>query len=328
MALLFVDGFDAGDAVAKWNPGATGSSNATTPYGTGLSWYMSDTNQIKKSFAASSQIFLGFSYQAGNSGMQGYDFVRLFGDAGVTQHLSLRFTGANTLALYRGAVQIASGSATDPVGTWAYIEISATLNETTGTCNVLVNGAPVITFTGDTKNGGTSTNLDAFSLQGTSLGMIQVDNLYLCNSTGSAPHNTFLGEVRIQTITPNGAGTTTQFTPSAGANYAAVDELPYSSTDYVSATPAGTRDTYAMSDLSGSYNILALQNNVIAKKLDAGGTAIKPAIVSSSTVYYGTSVPITATDMTITDVRMVDPATSAAWTISGVNAIEVGMEIA
>ena len=83
-----------------------------------------------------------------------------------------------------------------------------------------------------------------------------------------------------------------------------------------------------MGDISGSYSVLAVQNNVIAKKTDAGGTGLKPVIRSAGTDYYGTNAVLTATDKTITDIRTTDPATSAAWTISGVNAIEAGMEIA
>jgi hypothetical protein len=328
MALLFIDGFDASDTLVKWNLGGDGFGSTTTPYGNGRSWSQNSNGMIKKSFTASAQIFVGFMYRTNGSAMQGDDFVRIYSDAGVTQHLSLRFTDANTLALYRGATSIATASAVEPLNIWSYIELSATIHDSTGNCQVRINSVPLINFTGDTRNAGTSTNIDAVSLNCVSAANVLVDDFYLCNSTGSAPYNTFLGEVRVATATPNGAGSSTQFTPSSGANYTTVDELPYLPTDYVSATASGTQDLYTMSDIPSGYSILAVQNNVIAKKTDAGGTSLKPAIKSGSTVYYGSTTVLISTDATLSDLRTVDPATGTAWTLSGVNSLEAGMEIA
>ena len=328
MALLFMDGFDAGDALTKWNLGGSGASNTTTPFGIGRSWFLNSFSQtIKKSFTPSTQIFAGFHYRTSNTVMQGTAFFRIYGDSGATNHLSLMFTGPTTIAVYRGATQLATGTATEPLDSWAYIEISATIHDSTGSCSVRVNSAPVINFTGDTKNAGSSTNIDAVAFTAASSSAVQFDNFYVCDATGSSPYNTFLGEVRIETVTPNGAGTDTQFTPSTGANYTTVDELPYSSVDYIYATASGTRDTYTMSNVPSGYNVLAVQSNVIAKKTDAGGTAVRPAIISGGSLYYGSSVALTPTDTTISDIRTIDPATSTTWTISGVNNIEAGVEV-
>lgn len=334
MALLFMDGFDAGDALVKWTSYTGSNSSSTdTRFGTGRSWSISDKNNyLSKSIPATAQLFLGFAmkYSGYASGQQA--FLTLYGDSGATAHLQLQFTNSSTLALLRGGTVIATTPLAPPL-TWnTYFEISATINATTGTCIVRVNGANVINFTGNTKNGGTNTTIDTISFFGAQANFTVystiIDDLYVCDATGTAPYNTFLGDIRINTLVPTAAGASTGFTPSAGANYTDVDELPYSAADYVSASASGTRDTYAMGDLSGSYTVLGVQNNIVAKKIDAGGTAIKPAVVSGGTVYYGASKVLGTADATISDLRTIDPATSAAWTITGVNALEAGMEIA
>ena len=344
MALLFMDGFDAGDYTLKWNfiysSIATPNSNTSTRFNTGRSLSTPSSNGggysgIRKLLTPSSTIYAGMAFVC-NSMQANRSMIILSGDGGATPHLSLSFDQTSgALRLYRGdyATLIAtSANGLISANTWMYIEISALVADTGGTCEVKLNGATVINFSGDTRNAGTSTNIDALTLQSSALGsgslICMWDDLYVCDGTGAAPYNTFLGDVRINTITPNGAGSSTQFTPSTGANYTTVDELPYSATDYVSATASGTRDTYTMSDISGSYSVLGVQNNVIAKKTDAGGTAIKPAIQSGGTLVYGSSTVLTATDKTISAIHTIDPATSTAWTLTGVNALEAGMEIA
>jgi hypothetical protein len=244
-------------------------------------------------------------------------------------HLNIRITGANQIGLYTGATLLTSYTHTSSfAGNWFYFEMSGTIADAGGTCTVKIDGVQVISFTGDTKNAGTSTNIDAVRLSGSNIGGVYVDDVYVLNSTGSAPYNTFLGDVRINTLIPTAAGSDTGFSSSAGANYTTVDELPYSATDYVSATASGTRDLYTMGDITGSYSVLAVQNNLIAKKTDAGGTAIKSAIKSGGTIYYGSNATLTANDALISDLRITDPATATTWTTSGVNALEAGMEIA
>jgi hypothetical protein len=278
------------------------------------------------------QVFIGFANTQDTGSAFGGDFFILYGDAGVTAHLSLRWNAAGVLGLYRGGTLIATASVTvrEPVGVWHYIEMSATIADSGGTCVVKINGTEVINFTGDTKNAGTATTIDAIRFQRTVPGNVYWDDYYLCDATGSAPYNTFLGEVRVQALMPTGAGASTQWTPSTGANWAAVDEVPPSATDYVLTATSGFRDTYAMSDLTGTVNtVLAARTYALAKKSDTGAASIKIVDRSGSTDYYSTSAALATTDTTMLGtLRITDPATSAAWTASGVNALQAGVELA
>jgi hypothetical protein len=330
MALLFMDGFEAGDAAIKWPASAFGgSSTATTRYNTGRSWFLNNfVYTLVRNITPSSTVTIGVAMRAGGTDANASN-IAFLADSGATMHLNIRITGANQIGLYTGATLLTSYTHTSSfAGNWFYFEMSGTIADAGGTCTVKIDGVQVISFTGDTKNAGTSTNIDAVRLSGSNIGGVYVDDVYVLNSTGSAPYNTFLGDVRINTLIPTAAGSDTGFSSSAGANYTTVDELPYSATDYVSATASGTRDLYTMGDITGSYSVLAVQNNLIAKKTDAGGTAIKSAIKSGGTIYYGSNATLTANDALISDLRVTDPATATTWTTSGVNALEAGMEIA
>ena len=340
MTLLFYDGTDVADAVVKYSTlfGNTPISSTATRYGAGRSLSLAGTGancQISRKIPAAAQVFVGFAL-AHNNVVTGVNFFYLAGDGGTTTHLSLRWSATGVLALYRGATLLATATAiTDPLvnsGFWHYLEMSATIDDTVGSVILRCDGVQILSFTGDTKNGGSNSTIDEVfwnTYVGTS-GIVYLDDIYILDSAGSAPHNTFLGEVRIYTTLPTAAGATTQWTPSAGTNFGAVDDNPYSASDYVSTATSGNRDTYAMSDLpSGIGTIFAVRTIAIAKKSDAGAASLKVVDRSGGTNYYGTTTALVTGDVSIPGaIRTVDPATSAAWTASGVNALEAGVELA
>jgi hypothetical protein len=341
MALLFMDGFDVGDFALKWTSHGNVASNTTTRFSSGRS--MNTPNSTSGSFfgsvmryiPASSKIFLGVAFNPAALLDGTKEIIALFGDSGTTEHLSLITKASGAIALYRGSPSgtlLATSSAGQLIAAgWVYIEVSATIADSGGTCVVRVNGVEVINFTGGTKNAGTNSTIDAVQLAGYTLANtsnVLWDDFYLCDDTGSV-NNTFLGDVRVQTLLPTGAGASTQFTPSVGSNWDNVNDAPYVSTTYNSSATVGNRDTYAMSDLlSGTGTVFGVQDNLLALKSDAGTASIKAAIKSGGTVYYDSTVSLGTALGATEAVREVDPATSAAWTVTNVNALEFGAEVA
>lgn len=284
------------------------------------------SGQALKLISPSTQVIVGFAIKISLPSVR--NLVRIYADNGTRLHLTLSWNTDGSLSVARsgGGTLASTPAGSIPYDTWGHVEFRAILADgTSGEVEVRINGISVINFTGDTRNAGTSANIDGIMIGDSS--NMWYDDLYICDSTGPAPYNTFLGDIRINTITPTGAGSTTQFTPYSGANYENVDELPYSASDYVTSSLSGSRDTYAMGDITGDYTILGVQNNVIARKSDAGGTGIRSAIVSGGNTYYGSGQTLTINDTTTSDIRTVDPATGIGWTMSGVNNLESGMEI-
>lgn len=336
MTLLFMDGFDVADFALKYDvPGVTLSSGsgAATRYNYGLDVQAYPAGgvavMLPKAIPASSKVIIGFalSHDSWTSSAE-YELLRLYGDAGVTQHLTVTSTGDGTFKVYRGTAAgtlLGTYSGAIPGTTWSYIEVSATINDTSGNVVVRQDGVEVINFTGDTKNAGTNTTIDKFVIMASDATYRYIDDLYVLDGLGSV-NNAFLGDVRIQTLLPSGAGSSTQWTPSTGSNYDNVNDVPYSSSTYNGDVVSGHRDTYAMSDVS-TGSILAVQETLLALKDSAGATDCKAALKSGGSLYYGSALSITTTLAVYQNVREVDPATSAAWSTADLNAVEFGAEV-
>ena len=332
MSLLFIDGFDAGDMLLKWSAvsSSTIASSTTTPYGAGRSMELGSSADMYRPFTPSAQVTAGLAYQpvATTSRVTVY----FMADGGTILHANVtRNSSSGLLEVRRGATLLATGTTVLSAGTWYYLEMQATVADSGGIIKVRLNGASTneIDFTGDTKNGGTSTLIDAIRIENNSTNN-RVDNLYVLNSTGTV-NTTFLGAVRVHTLAPNGNGATSQFTGSDGDqtdNYQLVDELPYSVADYVASSTSAQRDTYQLDDLPvGYHQVLGAQSNIVGLKNTAGARALKAAIRSNSTVHYGSSRSVSTNVQTYSDVFENSPVTSLAWTSAEINNLESGMEV-
>lgn len=352
MTLLFVDGFDVGDHALKWTylPNY-GSASSVTISSFGLAGARSlsmpsataTAAQLTRAFTASSQVTIGFWYRidVSSGSNSAYEQIYLYGDNGTTLHVTLAINpSSGNLTVYRGAVggaQLGTAPGAVAIGTssasqWQFIEMTTTVNGTTGICQLRVNGNQVVNFTGNTKNGGTNSTLDTVRIIGLPNGpgaTVYWDDFYCLNSLGTT-NNGFLGPIRVQTLKPNAAGTDTQLTPSAGAsNYPNVNTQPYSTAAYNSSPVSGTRDTYNLDDLTaGTSTVYGLQDNVIAHASDAGAVAVKPVLRTSGGLYYDPTFGLSASAKVFSTVRETSPATAAAWTPADVNALEAGAEVA
>lgn len=337
MALLFMDGFEASDynlgKYQAFNANATIAVNASTRYGTGLCLGGTGTGQlVRKDFTAATKLIVGVAFKAAVFS----DTVNLFttyGDAGTINHVNLRVMASGAVALYRLTTQLAvSAAGVCLPNTWHYIELSATVSDTVGVATGRVDGVSQVTFTGDTRNAGTNSTLDrvdVFVPVGTAPGAF-IDDLYIADGTGSAPTNDFLGEVRVQTLRPNGAGAVTQLTPVGSAtNWQNVDETPPSATDYNWSGTVGQQDLYTVEDLAvGTSTIYGCQFVNYAQKTDAATRQVINLIRAGGTTFNSAPRALTTAPTPTLTVSAVNPSTAAAWTVTDVNSVEAGVEVA
>lgn len=337
MGLLFWDGFDTGDAVRKWSFIDTSNTNVNNTtqgrFGGGCLGTSAGQPQAYQNITAAATVITGVAFKmdstftmSGNNGV-----IVLRGDSGATVHLAIgNFSTSSTLSIKRGDGTILATGATVPNG-WHFLEVKATISDTTGTVTVRLDGVAYLTYNGDTKNAGTNSTIDRvqyFGMGNNNGGVL--DDVYICDGTGSAPFNDLIGDVRIRTLLPTAAGASTQLTPTGVAsNWDNVNDQPFSAATFNGSPTVGQRDTYAMSDTVTGDTVLAVQACMVAFKSDAGVVSMKTALKSGATVYYGSSVVLATTPgSTFTTTYLTDPATSAAWTVTGVNALEFGAEVA
>jgi len=332
MALEFCDGFGHSTLADKWTYIQNGSIATSNPrYTNGSHAYSTSTYPIlrKSGLTASPTYWMGMACRWSGAGATA---CFAFWDGENIQVMGV-IDSNGILNFYRGPMNtLLAATATLQNGAWTYIEVKVSIHASTGVLEVRQNGTTVYSSSSlNTKAYGDNINaIGPWTTTGNPSGSnsLAVADLYACSNTGSY-NKDFLGDVRVQAILPSGAGNTTQMTPSAGSNYACVDEAsPNGDTDYVSETTAGEKDTYVFGNLTPtSGTVKGVQVLIDARKDDAGSRSIAPVYRPVSTDYDGTAVSIGDSYAYYREITEVSPATSAAWTIAEINGAEFGVTL-
>ncbi len=340
MALLWIDGFD-------WIASATGQTPTTylaLKYANVVNNYQSRSPRITSNgFALSGNdggsiitspiltsaatVVAGFGYMR-NTSSSAHSIIRLRNSG--TDHITLVNNSSGFLEVYRGTsagTLLGTGTTQLLNGAWHYIEIKATINDSTGSVVVHIDENLELNLTGiDTRNGASAV-VDSFMIDIQS-NTWWVDDFYFLDTTGTA-NNDFLGDVQVQILTPSGAGTNTDFTPSTGSNYQNVDDIPYDSdTTYNSATVNGDTDTYAFSNITAtSASVKGIDVNIIARKSLSGARTYAPVVRTNSTDFVGTDVSALDSYALSNQIYETNPDTSSAWLKAEVDAAEFGIQV-
>ncbi len=332
MALIRFDGFGLSSSfpAGGWTQGS-GTVQTASPRFAGRRYaQVASSANSYYSFAAAAEIYLGFAgYWAGTNGR-----LDIMGDSGATAHLTLHLSSSGTLQLRRGgtAATLLGETVATYNDAWHFIEIRATINDSTGVCQVRIDGStsPAIDYSGDTKNGGTNTTIDRVRWASAGANStVRWTDLYLLNTSGDAPLNTWLGDRRVDALAPSGAGNSTGWTPSAGNNWDCVEEVPESTAESVSATDSGTTDLYALGDMDATVtSVLAVKAQIYGQKSDAGASSVIPVLRTGGSNYDGDAVALSTSWGKADQTWTVNPGTSEAWTRSQVDALEAGVKVA
>jgi hypothetical protein len=334
MALLFVDGFDyeAYNALlpGKWTAISLQKALAAGRHG-GLAvpiYHKSSEYMYKDLGTNYATLIVGFAFLYTSLGTYVDKFLELM-DAG-TAHLYVALNSSRQLVLSRGdGTVLATGFSALAPDIWYYIEIKATINNSTGTCIIRANEVEQFSISGvDTQNTANA-YINRVQISGIEDAQyVWFDDFVILDTTGPAPFDNFLGFIRVDTIRPTGAGSNAEWIPSAGSNYQCVDEtVQNAGTDYV-ATSGEKIDTYAMAnvpvDMTGS--IIAVATNAVALKVGTAVTSVVPALLIGGNTYSGESFDASALVYTnYQAIKTVNPATGAAWTSGELNALEYGI---
>ncbi len=237
-----------------------------------------------------------------------------------------------TLQDAAGTTQVTALSAVT-AGIWQFIEFRCKQSPTLGELEVRVGGVLKGSATG-LNTGSTVISEVDWDSSPTSADCF-VDDMYVLDTTGSAPQNTFLGDTRVTVLRPKANGTNNNFTPTgAASNFEAVDEtLSDQDATFVEAGQLGAKEDYdnqAFTDLGlAPGTIFAVQVVNSTKKTDAGRLDYRDQmIVAGATFDSGTDVVSTSGAYKMTTfVRDTDPSDDAAWTEAKVAAVGSGLEI-
>lgn len=338
MALLFVDSFDSygngSDPVTlgKWGGSAGGVliSNALARTGT-LSARMglSTGVLVSKAMTPSGGFVVGVAFQV-SAAFIAQDLLRI--REGATIHLAVGTTAGAVMVVKLGGTIIQTGTKVLSPLTWYYVEFKGTINNTTGSYELRVDGVTELSATNvDTQNGGTAT-WDTIYLGAVTGGITNWDDFYVCDQSGAAPRNTFLGPVKIECLLPQtdavAAGTYAQLTPSTGTDHGAlVDEVPPNTTDYNGSATVGLKDTYNYPPMTLTGTILGVQSNLYVLKSDASARSVCSTIRTGGADFDGANVSPGTTFGYIPTVFSTNPQTVAEWTVADIASLQVGMKV-
>jgi len=274
-------------------------------------------------------------------------FDQLFNSTTVQNFAQVRSTGNNVeLILARtadGVLTVGFGTAAYTAhaaggsmsnGIWYYVECKFTLHATTGSVVVQLNGVEVINETNidtlQTNNTPTSFCLGMNNWESGDRGDIMFDDFYLCDNNGST-NNDFLGDVQVQTLTPDGNGNSSDWTGSdadSTDNYLHVDEsTPDDDTSYIEDNTSTNKDLFTYTATSNADTVYGVVVKSIAKKVDAGAANMYHVCRSNTTESDSSELGLSTSYLGVTSVYETDPDTTAAWISSGVDAAQFGVKV-
>lgn len=364
MALLFMDSFDhyaTADITEKWTQIPTGNGNNYNPTIGAYGRNSSQGLRSDKTLTSSTYLGLGVAITVAPSGdtciigtaVRYNGFSDFYTGTGFSENYSsppylfyvwnvnepqfaVRPNTDGTLSVFRVASNgtgtlLGTTSVSLQANVFAYVEVKVKISDSVGTVDVRINGVSALSLTGQDTQGGTSAAWTSvrmgFTSTTTTRYYVDFDDFVLMDGSGSY-NNDFIGDVTISVLKPNGAGNSTDWTPSAGSNYQCVDEaLVNDDTDYVSSSTLNAKDLYAMEDCAVGADIRAIQVVTAMRKGTEGPGKIKHVVRSNSTDYDSSEMSLGGTAYSFNrTIWETDPATAAQWTESGWNAAQVGVK--
>jgi hypothetical protein len=222
-----------------------------------------------------------------------------------------------------------------PSSGWAYVEFRATVaTGTGGSVQVRVNGISVASVSGvNTSNDGTTgvsgIMLGTANTSNTFSGFTaSFDDVYVIDSSGAAPLNTFLGPVRVVMQYPTANVATNFGALSGNPNWQNVDDTTMDGdSTYNYSTQSGAYDTFTSGTLASSSTVLALKVVAAGHIDDAGMRGAQTILQSGGVFAAGTTLNMTGSLRYFSDIYVNDPATNARWSTAAVNAAQFGYRI-
>jgi hypothetical protein len=272
--------------------------------------------------SGATRIYMGFGFYD-NSVTSALDIVAFWSTTGALAKITVGVGGA--LEIYRGTSLLATSSNVVTTGGWHYIELDYYPDQASGVVTIRVNGAEWATVTADTMDNANALATVRFSCPASGMSY-SIDDLII-NSSAGAANNTWPGQQKLYLALPNAAGDSTDLTPSTGANYAAVDEIPPATADYVSSATATDYDLYNITDpLAGTETISSVVINIVAK-LDSGTGDIAATLKAGATEADGADIALTEAWALYQTIWNTNPDDSAAWAPTDIDGLQIGVEV-
>lgn len=346
MAYLFIDAcdsyttqaaigtkYDAVNALVAIGSGRFGG-NALYTQSNGAWVQMTKLIPARGSVPGTDDLFVGWSHYAhSNNAVRLLMVQNTFNSSTSTTSetnspttLTLATTAAGICQLRLAGVVVATGTTVLAVGTYYRFEVKVSIHNSTGIFEFRINGAPEITFAGDTYTAGETLVRSLTWFGGFNDDIVIWDSI----TKGDEP-TSWIGDIRIDTLRPVADGDAADSTPNTGARWAAVAEANSDGeSTFVYAGAAGDKDLYILGDLTDvPDSVLAV--NVYARWRSGGTTGREGRMLVKSGATEGEGESLMVATGSIYGSAMsafpVNPDTGLAWTPSEINGMQIGWKV-
>lgn len=345
MATVFFTGFEADSTAELRNTAGTTSFSSSVTRGA-WSAYALRVNPVTTNggsarlgallttgaftnLSNSTALYLRFYFRYDTKPASNDEVICNFGAAVTTavgSDLEVRLNSSGNLAVYSSGTPtlLATGSTTLSSGTWYRVEVKADQSDAANTVwEVKVDGTSQGSGSFTIVNSIVAAHLGkVFNRNGNSVDFFYDDAL-LSNSA-------YPGAGQCKVMVPAGDGSSANGTANGAANrWDCVKEIPHDSdTTYVNAIGAsGTAATYTLtaSGASSGDTINSVKGVHFTRRDGGTNGNVKLRVHSSSSNSDSSGQATTASYVITQRILDADPATSVAWTQSGVDAAEVGV---
>jgi len=334
----FMESFETGDTTRYASPTNISGYSSSGGRRGGKAAQNGGLEKICRPVTAQTTKFCAAAYQRNNAGFTNLSVMSFYEVAGTARHVTIGFDSTGHVTAWRGVAGSGTLLGTSSGIYWAgttgyvHVETKCTVHSSTGVVEVRFNGVTVLNLTGqNTRNGGTVGTIDqVWLVDDFNVGTQHYDDWVISKSTGD-----FVGDVCVDLNVSAADGTYTNGTANTGTRTTAT-QTNDGDTSYVTVdnTSLPKKLTFDMGNAaSNAVAVLAIAPVVIVEKDDAGANTMRVIVKSSATeVDNGADLSPTSgaygyfpTASSTQWILQTNPNTSAAWTLSGFNAIEVGI---
>lgn len=331
MGFLNITGAESGDLsevlVVDGSPTAS-----TTIKRTGAYAYRVNNNSAAQSFAVRGIAADGSPANLGRTSLTYFVFYLYIDDlpttswelasvtdssSGAGTNLRLRVENGGGASFRHGATEVSLGAGVFTTNTWYRVEIEAV---SAGTCKVYIDGVPKASLTAG------SFTIDRI-IFGMATGASVLGSCYIDDIAISDHSLIGAGEVRI--LKPNATGNYTAWTNGAGTAPTNVAEVPHNSdTGYISSSTSGQAETEALDSAAtgGVQGTIGTVKAVAIVRDEGGSSAVQVRIRGGTTDVDTSSSDPGSSYVARCMMRDTNPADSAAWENSDLDAMEIGVD--
>ncbi len=247
---------------------------------------------------------------------------------GASTHVYIRANNSGALELRNSSGTIIMTSAPILYNAWYFVEVVlSVISNTVGRAELFVNNVSAGTPTDTDTLGGSTATVDniLFQTPGNS-NTFDIDMIYVLDTTGSAPFNARLGDVRVGVATTT-ADDAVQFTPLSGTNESNIDDgdTPDDDTSYNISSTTGHQDTFSVTGFDGVGTIHEVAVRAMARTTTGGARTFAPVLKNGGTTTEGTALSLTTSYLEASHYFRNNPSTGAPFAdAAAVNASKPG----